>query len=242
MAAKRLFVCIVDKILVHCESATGTITDRLHTNTEQIEVVPHAHYIDYYENTVSSTEARKSLDIPSNKTVYTFFGQIREYKQVPVLIRAFLDGDYDDSVLLIAGNPLNENIHSQINRLCRQSDDIKTQLSFISGENIQRYMNASDFIVLPFSDILTSGSAILSMSFGNAVIAPKEGCIENLLNQQEELLFKGDDLRRELIEKITLSRDLDDEKIGAMNKQKIQQFTWEMMARKTAQVYKEVRS
>jgi len=60
---------------------------------------------------------------------------------------------------------------------CDNDKRIKVFLDFIPDNDIQIYMNAADIIVLPYLDILNSGVAILAMSFGKPVIAPRTGSI-----------------------------------------------------------------
>ena len=49
-------------------------------------------------------------------------------------------------------------------------------LRYIPDAELQVWLRAADVVVLPFRDILTSGSAILALSFGRAVVAPALGC------------------------------------------------------------------
>ena len=50
-------------------------------------------------------------------------------------------------------------------------------------------MNASDVVVLPFRDILTSDSAILAMSFGKPVITPAIGCTLDILKDSRNFPY-----------------------------------------------------
>lgn len=43
-------------------------------------------------------------------------------------------------------------------------------------------MNAADAVVLPFENVLSSGLALLAMTFGRGLVAPEIGCVEALLN------------------------------------------------------------
>ena len=47
-------------------------------------------------------------------------------------------------------------------------------------------------MVLPFSDVLTSGSAILALSLGRPVIAPALGCLPELISDRFGLNFDAD--------------------------------------------------
>jgi len=50
----------------------------------------------------------------------------------------------------------------------------------------------ADAVVLPFRDILTSGSAILALSHGRPVIAPALGCLPGTLPSDATFLYDAD--------------------------------------------------
>ena len=66
---------------------------------------------------------------------------------------------------------------------------ISMQLRSIPDDEMQLYLRACDAVVLPFRDVLTSGSAILAMSFGRAVIAPRLGCLPETLSDDAAILY-----------------------------------------------------
>ena len=54
---------------------------------------------------------------------------------------------------------------------------------------MQMYLRAADAVVLPYKDVLTSGSAILAMTFGQPVIAPAIGCLPESLGAEGTILY-----------------------------------------------------
>lgn len=58
---------------------------------------------------------------------------------------------------------------------------------------LKDYMKAADVMVLPYRDIINSGSAILGMSFGKAIIAPHLGCIPEILKSEGGILYDPND-------------------------------------------------
>lgn len=51
----------------------------------------------------------------------------------------------------------------------------------VPDDRMQVFLRAADVLVLPYRDVLTSGSAILGMTFGLPVIAPRIGCLPETL-------------------------------------------------------------
>jgi len=68
-------------------------------------------------------------------------------------------------------------------------DGISLYLRYIEDNEVQVFFNACDIVVLPYLNILTSGAAVLALSFGRPVIAPDKGCIPELLNETMAFLY-----------------------------------------------------
>jgi hypothetical protein len=56
-------------------------------------------------------------------------------------------------------------------------------LQFVPEESIQRYLRAADLVVLPFSEILNSGSALLALSFDRPILVPAKGAMAELQHE-----------------------------------------------------------
>ena len=65
-------------------------------------------------------------------------------------------------------------------------------LGAVPDDRMQVYLRAADAVVLPYRDVLTSGSAILAMTFGQPVIAPAIGCLPESLGSEGTILYDAD--------------------------------------------------
>jgi glycosyltransferase involved in cell wall biosynthesis len=54
---------------------------------------------------------------------------------------------------------------------------------------VQNYVAAADALVLPYTEILTSGSAMLGLSFGIPVIVPDIGGMADVITEECGLLY-----------------------------------------------------
>lgn len=140
-------------------------------------VIRHGHYRDSYRNDIAAGEARARLGIREGLPVIGFVGQIRPYKNVPALIRAF-GGLAQDATLLIAG--AHDPSDLEFRTLVEQDTRIVTRFGMIPEEEMQIYLNACDLAVFPYKDILNSGSAILALSFSRPVLVPAKGAMAEL--------------------------------------------------------------
>nr|WP_321361162.1 glycosyltransferase [uncultured Hyphomonas sp.] len=150
---------------------------------EKVLVAAHGSYVGALPSEMSRSQARKILNIPENATVYALFGQLRAYKGLDELIEAYrrILVDQPNAWLLIAGKPLGIDVRELQERLsCFQN--IVFRPEFIPDDEVQIYMRSSDVAVLPYRQVLTSGSALLALSFSLPVIAPDKGLLNGVLN------------------------------------------------------------
>jgi Glycosyltransferase len=220
---------------VKCDAARQTIIDIYKIqNISKITVIPDGNYIDAYLNEVTKKEAREYLDL-GTEFVYLFFGQIRPYKGVNQLIDSFKQIQTGEEIVYIAGNPSTSDIERDIQSSAGEDTQIRTDLKYIPDENIQYYMNAADVLVLPYKDILNSGSVYLGLSFGMPIIAPEIGCIPSIMPQTTDLLY---DLDRESLKntlRTSSNVDLHNERNHNLSRGK--ELTWRKSAEHLSNIY-----
>jgi beta-1,4-mannosyltransferase len=141
-------------------------------------VVNHGHYRDEYPHD-SSENARDELGIGRSARVALFFGQIREYKNVPTLIREFskVEGEV---VLCIAGKPNSEQLAEKLQAASAADSRVRLHLQTIPTPRVGLFLRAADLVVLPYRDIFNSGSALLALSFNRPILVPARGAMSEL--------------------------------------------------------------
>jgi glycosyltransferase involved in cell wall biosynthesis len=238
---KRAFVRtgVCDRLVVHCEWAADALVATLDlpgSVRDRVDVVPHGHYIDSYPNDCSQSEARDSLGIDESATVFLFFGLIRRYKGVTDLVDAFRAADIPDSRLVLAGDPATDALERELRERTRSDERVHTAFEFVPDEEIQTYMNAADAVVLPFRRVTTSGSAVLALSFGRALVVPPVGCVPELLDERGTVFYERDSegaLSRALA--TAAGRDL--AAMGQHNQTVARDYEWDVIAAQTAETY-----
>jgi glycosyltransferase involved in cell wall biosynthesis len=146
-------------------------------------IIPHGHYREVYPNNISKTQARESLNIPENHRSLMFLGYIDRYKNVPQLIHIFRELQPPNWTLVIAGKPEISKLAEEVIQTAANAQNLKLDLKFIPDQQVQIYLKAADLVVLPFEQILNSGSAILALSFDCPVLLPKQGALAELQTQ-----------------------------------------------------------
>lgn len=229
-----------DTLIVHCDAAKTKVREEYRlSQTTNIAVIPHGHYIDQYPDPPCQDTARDILSIADDTFVFAFFGQIREYKQVPSLVQTFLDLDEEKCSLIVAGNPESDTIERTITDAAAGREDIITVLEFIADENVPTYFAAADAIVLPYRDILTSGSALLAMSLSRPVIVPRIGCLPQLIEQDSEGMLYSPTEPAGLQRAMERMLNSDTTDMGNRGFDRAAEFDWGSIADRTRRVYEE---
>jgi len=235
--ARVVLARLANALVIHCQSARDRLRDSLDRTGEDIFFIPHGHYIDVYPNYLSRQEARARLGLTEGEFVYLFFGYVRPYKGVSALIDAFKTQPGDSLRLIVAGHPHPASYVAELARHAGDDSRIRLDTKLIPAHEVQTYFNAADAVVLPFENVLTSGSLILALSFGKPVIAPALGGIPELVSEDIGVLY--DPLRpTALAEALALLRSgLDLQRAGQNAYAKARALDWEPIGRQMADVY-----
>lgn len=143
-------------------------------------IVPHGHYCDAYPATASKEDARKEFRISNHSRVILFLGSISPYKNVPHLAHTFRKASVENSVLLVAGRPACEEDALRVREAAQDSPNILLHLEYVSVQELHKFFAATDLVVLPYSEISNSGSALLALSFGRPALVPAQGSLPEL--------------------------------------------------------------
>ena len=145
-------------------------------------VVPLGHFRGVYPDGISRDAARAAMGIPEAARVISFLGLVRPYKNVPGLIHAFraLPPEAGPAILLVAGEPHTPALAGEVREAAGGDPRVRLSLGHVPDGEVQRYLRASDLVVLPFRDITNSASALLALSFDRPVLVPARGAMGEL--------------------------------------------------------------
>lgn len=135
-------------------------------------VVPHGHYRGAYGPPLSRSAARRVTGVPDDAVVLTFVGQVRGYKGVRELARAFTGVTRDDARLVVAGEGRDLEEAAALRDLAARDRRVTVALRRHTPEELGAVVQASDAVVLPYRTVLNSGTALLALSYGRPVIVP----------------------------------------------------------------------
>ncbi len=199
-------VCIADNVLPH-EKRPGdkiftkyflkpvdgfiTMSEKVLTDLKQFakgkpaQLIPHPLY-DNFGKMIPKQEARKKLGINEEDKVVLFFGFIRKYKGLDILLNAFKILKEEDKIknlkLLIAGEFYDDekDYSGLIN-----DPDIKNNLilhtHFISDSEVKFFLCAADCVVQPYRSATQSGVTPLAYHFEIPMIVTNVGGLPSMV-------------------------------------------------------------
>lgn len=156
--------------------------DLLKFTSAPIHLVQHPLY-DNFGAKIPKTEARKLLGLPQAGFIFLFFGFIRKYKGLDLLIGAFEKFKPDsDTYLLIAGEFYagEDDLVQQINQ-SPVKKQIHAHTKFISDEDVTKYFSACDCVVQPYRNATQSGVTPLAYHFEMPMIVTNVGALPDLV-------------------------------------------------------------
>jgi glycosyltransferase involved in cell wall biosynthesis len=202
----------------------------------RFRVIPHGNYLGSYDDSLGRMQARVQLGIEPDARVFLFVGGIRGYKGVDDLVAAFRGLPDPAARLVVAGHPRGD-AADQLQKEAAADARIRVMAKRVPKSQLGVLLSAADVVVLPFRDVLTSGSVILAMGFGRAIIAPRLGCLPETIPAAGAILYDPSDpgaLSAALND--AMSRDLD--AMGTHNRVAAERLDWGPIARQTIEVYR----
>jgi glycosyltransferase involved in cell wall biosynthesis len=178
LAARRLWRR-VDRVLLHTEVERRGLVDAFGVPVERTEVVPHgAHFL--RRTAMPREAARRSLGIPEGELVFLAIGFIQPHKAFDQAVRAFASLDGGRCSLHIVGSvrveePQHVAYLAELRQLVAATPGAHLHDQYVSDEMFDRWLVASDVVVLPYRNIWSSGVLERALLYDREVIATAVG-------------------------------------------------------------------
>ena len=146
-----------------------------------LAVVPHPVY-DGFGEPVPRDQARAALGLPADAPVFLFFGFIRRYKGLDVLLDAWAEvvRQIPDARLVVAGEfYADEDALRQ--RAAELGGSVRLDADYIPDERVPLYFGAADAVVQPYRTATQSGVAQIAFHFGRPVITTDVGGLAEIV-------------------------------------------------------------
>ena len=196
-------ICIADNVIPHEKRMGDTLLTKyffssihrfvtmsekvnqdLKTFTQKPSInIVHPIY-DNFGDIISKEEARKHLALPVNEKIILFFGFIRKYKGLDLLLEAMNNASIREAniKLLIAGEFYdNKEEYEIIIAKYNLANSLYLRTQFIDNSEVKYYLSASDFVIQPYKNATQSGVTPLAYHFEKPMLVTNVGGLADLL-------------------------------------------------------------
>lgn len=194
---RRIVVRAASTVLAHGSANSRIVANEFPASRAKIRPIVHGHFIGLYPPCAETRRSvRARFGIPDEAHVALAFGACMPYKgihRLPAAIAA-LPIEASNVHLLVAGTCRSDAYRARV------LEEMQTYLPgrhtfhprFIDDRDVAAYFEAADMFVCPYEKSLTSGSAILAMSFGLPVVAPGTPFMVEILPEHATGLYDPD--------------------------------------------------
>lgn len=153
------------------------------TNSDNKLFIPHPIY-DIFGAIETKSEAKAALGMSPNRKYVLFFGMVRKYKGLDLLIDAFalFSAQYQDVDLLIAGE-----FYDNEEKYRRQiaefgiADRVVIRNQFIPSEDVRHYFCASDIVAQTYITATQSGVTQIAYHFHRPMLVTNVGGLAEIV-------------------------------------------------------------
>jgi beta-1,4-mannosyltransferase len=177
-----------DHITVHCSRARDLLEEEFGP-LPPVSVLPHPNYATEYPPPPDRQAARSNLQIPPHAFLFLMFGSLRDYKGIDRAIAAFREIELPHARLHIAGGKGSRFDLEPVLRHACEDSRITVLSDFVPRDAVAKLYAAADVSLHCYRNTLTSGSIPLAQSMGIAVVAPRVGCIEEMVPKSCGILY-----------------------------------------------------
>lgn len=209
------------------------------TNSTQKRFVPHPVY-NIYGQKIHKSDARKHLKIKAEDKVILFFGFIRKYKGLSLLLEALADKRLAEmnAKLLIAGEfyedatPYKHAIE-QLNL----NDRIILHDHFIPANQVANYFCAADLVAQTYLTATQSGVTQIAYHFGRPMLVTDVGGLAEIVPHQNAgyvVATDAHEISDAIVDFYTNNRE---NEMAEFVQQRAGDFTWEAMVNEIDNLY-----
>ena len=175
------FVKSVDGFVAMSESVFNDLNKFDKTKKKILGVHP---LYDNFGTAISKSEAIKRLSLDSNFKYMLFFGIIRQYKGLDVLLEAFADKrlQHQNLKLIVAGEFYEDDKpYQEIINKHNLQDSVILHTHFIPDDEVVNYFCASDIIVQPYKNATQSGVTQIAYHFEKPMLVTNVGGLKEIV-------------------------------------------------------------
>jgi len=182
----KILMCLLlrwsSRIHVLCNATLDEVPE-LQIWKKKVVMIPHGDYIGNFGE--GNVNIREKYGIPADKKIILFTGKIGPYKNIELLVNAFVKSQLAkmNFALLLCGSCSNETYRKKLVLLADNScPEIFYDFEYVPNELMGDYLNQSDILAAPYSkeSILNSGTLWMAFSYKKSMICPLLACMKDV--------------------------------------------------------------
>jgi glycosyltransferase involved in cell wall biosynthesis len=175
VAATRRLARKMDAVVVHSENGAQRLREEVGVDTERVRVIPHGTF-DYLTRLQEETPLPEELrDVEGPVVLY--FGLMREYKGIDVLLDAFRE--VRGAELWVVGMPRMP-LEPLRELAARSEATVRFVPRFVTDPELPAFFRRADVVVMPYRSVEASGVLFSALPFGPAILASAVGSFVDL--------------------------------------------------------------
>lgn len=204
---------------------------------------PHPVY-DHYGELISREEALERLGLSPEYRYLLFFGFIREYKGLDLLLEAMTDRRIQEKPLklIVAGEYYgNEAFYSRLIEQYRLQERLILRTTYIPSGEINRYFCAADLVVQPYKSATQSGVTQIGYHFDKPMLVTRVGGLSEIIADREAGYVVSPDSRAIADAIADFYENEREENFVRETRRLKQKFSWTEFTRNILEIYNEVK-
>lgn len=181
VAFTKYFLKPVDAFIAMSQSVLNDL--KQFQPTRPVSLIPHPIY-DNYGAHVSKQAAREHLKLDPNKRYILFFGFIRQYKGLDLLLQAMADERMKklDVHAIVAGEFYEDAApYHQLLEKLQLGSRVIMHTDFIPNETVKYYFGAADLVVQPYKSATQSGISQIAYHFEKPMVVTSVGGLTEMV-------------------------------------------------------------
>jgi glycosyltransferase involved in cell wall biosynthesis len=227
----------MDAVIAHSEHGAGRLREEVGLDPERVRVISHGAF-DYLTEQAEERPLPDDLE-GAEGPVVLFFGLLRPYKGIDVLLRAF--GRIRGAELWIVGNP-----RMDVAPLRALADEaagrVRFLTRFVEDSEIPALFRRADAVVLPYRDAEHSGVVYTALAFGRPLVLSDVGGFSEVAAEGAARLVPPEDeaALAATLEELLADEGAREELAAAATRAAAGPYSWDMIAGQTLGLYREL--
>jgi glycosyltransferase involved in cell wall biosynthesis len=227
----------MDAVIAHSEHGAARLRSEVGIDPDRIRTIHHGA-LDYLTRLPAERPLPAELE-GAEGPVILFFGLLRPYKGLEVLLDAF--GRIDGGELWIVGRPRYD-IEPLRRAAARARDRVRLVDRFVDEAEIPPIFRRADLVVLPYLDAEHSGVLYTGLAFGKAMVVSEVGGFPEIASHgAARLVPPGDpDALAAALEDLVGDEGARRELSEAAARAAAGPYSWDAAARRTLALYRDL--